>query len=72
MTPMISALVEPPGTVHVSDFATAIRRTLLPIVLALTYDHNLAPAHQSDSLDLVEDLILAAWVSDSCPPIVQC
>jgi len=82
----------PAGTVHVSGFATAIRKTLLPIVieladshpevkivvrehepaealallatdavdLALTYDYNLAPASADITLDSVQ-LWATAW-----------
>jgi DNA-binding transcriptional LysR family regulator len=82
----------PAGTVHVSGFATAIRRTLLPIVnelgdshpdvnivvhehepgealallatddvdLALTYDYNLAPVSADATLDTVA-LWATAW-----------
>jgi DNA-binding transcriptional LysR family regulator len=83
---------DPAGTVHVSGFATAIRRSLLPIVielagghpdvqvvvhehepaealallatddvdLALTYDYNLAPANADLTLDTVP-LWSTAW-----------
>jgi DNA-binding transcriptional LysR family regulator len=83
---------DPAGTVHVSGFATAIRRALLPIVieladshpdvrvvvhehepgealallaaddidLALTYDYNLAPASVDTTLDTVQ-LWSTAW-----------
>jgi DNA-binding transcriptional LysR family regulator len=83
---------DPAGTVHVSGFATAVRRALLPIVveladshpdvrvvvhehepaealallaadavdLALTYDYNLAPASADTTLDSVP-LWSTAW-----------
>jgi DNA-binding transcriptional LysR family regulator len=83
---------DPAGTVHVAGFATAVRRSLLPIVLelsgshpdvqvvvhehepaealallaaddvdlALTYDHNLAPATADPTLETVP-LWSTAW-----------
>ena len=44
-----------------AGFATAIRRFLLPVVTGLAAMAGFAPriTHQADSLDLVQDLIIA-------------